>query len=213
MSKFKVFALLVLASLLPMTAIQAEFKENESYFEIFPSYPSAEQGKIDVVEFFWYNCPHCYDFEPHLAAWLKQKPASVNFSQIPMIFNPTGRFHAEIYYALELLGLGEQLHSKIFQQIHDQKQKLDNADTMGAFLKTQGVDLKKLEDTRKSFAVQTRVKNAEKLAERYGISSVPSMVVAGTYRSGSVKSFEELTSLVNVLIDKASKADTASAAK
>lgn len=205
--------LLVLATMVPLTALKAEFKENQSYFEIFPNYPGTEQGKVDVVEFFWYNCPHCYDFEPFLASWLKQKPESVNFSQIPMIFNPTGRFHAETYYALQLLGLGEELHSRIFREIHDQKRKLDNADSMGTFLKTQGVDLDKFEATRKSFAVQTRVRNAEEMAKRYGISSVPSLVVAGTYRSGSINSFDELIDLVGFLIDKARKDQAAPAAK
>lgn len=203
--------LLFLALCLPLTALKAEFTENQSYFEIYPNYPSTEPGKIDVVEFFWYNCPHCFDFEPHLESWLKQKPDFVNFTQIPMIFNPIGKFHAETYYALQLLGHGADLHQKIFTEIHGQKHKLDNPESMGAFLKKQGVDIEKLDATRQSFAVQARVRNAEEMAKRFDIASVPTMVVAGTYRSGNVKSFEEMISLVNFLIDKARKDVTATA--
>lgn len=202
--------LLLLALFLPFAALQAEYKEDQSYYEIYPSYPGTEPGKLDVVEFFWYNCPHCYDFEPHLETWLKQKPDFVNFTKIPMIFNPVGRFHAETYYALELLGLGS-LHHAIFKEIHNQHHKLDNPETMGAFLKTQGLDMDKFEATRKSFAVQTRVRNAEEMAKRFDISSVPNMVVAGTYRSGNVKSFEELIALVDFLIDKVQKEQVAKA--
>lgn len=202
--------LLLLAFCLPFASLHAQYKEDQSYYEIYPSYPGAEPGKIDVVEFFWYNCPHCYDFESHLDAWLKQKPDFVNFTKIPMIFNPTGRFHAETYYALELLGLGN-LHHAIFSEIHNRHHKLDNPDTMSAFLKTQGLDPDKFESTRKSFAVQTRVRNAEEMARRFEISSVPNMVVAGTWRSGNVKSFEELIGLVDHLIDKAQKGQMAKA--
>jgi thiol:disulfide interchange protein DsbA len=103
------------------------------------------------------------------------------------------------------------MHHKIFAEIHNQHRKLDNPDTMGAFLKSQGVDMGKFEATRQSFAVQTRVRNAEEMAKRFEIASVPNMVVAGTWRSGNVQSFEELIGLVDYLIDKAQKEQVATA--
>lgn len=207
----KTLLLILLFTCLPLVAAEKEqFNEGVNYFEVFPTYPGSEPGKIEVVEFFWYNCPHCYDFEPHLEQWLASKPADVNYIQAPVIFNETARFHAEVYYSLQMMGLGHDLQMKIFAEIHDKKQKLNDIDTMIGFLAKQGVDSDKFRQTVKSFAVQTRVNRADDMAKRFGISSVPNMVVNGSWRTGRTKGYEEMVKLVDFLINKARQEEVAS---
>ncbi|MBF0257052.1 MAG: thiol:disulfide interchange protein DsbA/DsbL, partial [Gammaproteobacteria bacterium] len=196
-------ALLACLPLAPLTA--AEFKENLNYFEIFPNYPGSEANKVEVVEFFMYSCPHCYDFEPHLNAWLANKPADVNFTKVPAVFNANARFFAEAYYSLEVMGVDHSIHEKIFAAIHDQQKRLFEAESLAEFLATQGVDANQFRQHLKSFAVQAKVNRAEELGKRYAIRAVPSMVVEGSWRTGQVGSFEEMLQLVDFLVAKGKK--------
>ncbi|MBU0500709.1 MAG: thiol:disulfide interchange protein DsbA/DsbL [Gammaproteobacteria bacterium] len=212
--------IVLLFVLVPALSVAAEkFQENINYFEIFPNYPGEEQGKLEVLEFFWYNCPHCKDIEPHLLKWLERKPEGVTFNQIPVIFmgrdghpNAAGKLHAETFYALEMMGKLEGLHEVIFSAIHEQGLSLNSPEAMEKFLAEKGVDAEQFRNTRQSFAVQTRVSRSIELARRFGIDGVPSLVVGGIYRSGSTDSFEEKTALVDFLIARV-KAEQASAAK
>lgn len=215
----KTIHLIILLFLLAPTlnAAAEKFQENIGYFEIFPNYPAGIQGKVEVLEFFWYNCPHCKDFEPHLTQWLNRKPEGVVFNRVPVIFmgrdgqpNAAGKLHAETFYALEMMGKLEGLHEVIFGAIHDQKISLDSPEAMEKFLAEKGVDAEQFRNTRQSFAVQTRVSRSIELARRFGVDGVPNLVVNGTYRSGSVGSFEALTALVDFLIAKV-KAEQAAA--
>ncbi|MEO5343771.1 MAG: thiol:disulfide interchange protein DsbA/DsbL [Gammaproteobacteria bacterium SHHR-1] len=199
----KKLLLALLLTGLPLLALAAgPFKENQNYFEIFPSYPGTEPGKIEVVEFFMYTCPHCYDFEPHLLDWLKTKPEDVDFIKVPAIFNPQARFFAETYYSLEILGVDHSVHEKIFAAIHDQRRDLGNVDAMARFLGETGIDADSYRKQLKSFAVQARVNRADELVKRFSIRAVPSMVINGAWRTGQVASFEQMLQLVDHLIDK-----------
>lgn len=198
----KLLPLLLLACL-PLLASAAErFQENQNYFEIFPSYPGSEPGKVEVTEFFMFTCPHCYDFEPHLKRWLEKKPEAVNFVKVPAVFNPQARFYAETYYSLEIMGVDHSVQEKIFAAIHDHQRNLGDIDAMAQFLAEEGVDANNFRQQLKSFAVQTRVKRAEELVKRFAIRAVPSMVINGAWRTGQVASFDEMLELVNYLIDK-----------
>jgi thiol:disulfide interchange protein DsbA len=198
----KILLLLFLLVNLPLVAAE-KFQDNVNYFEIFPGYPGSEAGKIEVTEFFWYSCPHCFDFEPHLAQWLASKPADVNFIKVPVSFNATARFHAETYYALQMMAVAEEVHQKIFAAIHDKKRKLADVDAMADFLDEQGVDAQKYRQTIKSFAVQTRVNRAEEMARRFSITGVPAIVVNGAWRTGRTHDYQEMLTLVDFLINKA----------
>lgn len=206
----KALFVILLAALVPMVGVAADkFEQNVNYFEVFPNYPGSEKGKVEVVEFFWYNCPHCKDFEPFLHRWLARKPQEAVFNQVPVIFpgrdggpHPAGKLHAETFYALEMMGKLEALHGAIFSAIHEKGTKLDTADAMEAFLAKNGVDAEAFRATRQSFAVQTRVNRSIELARRYGVEGVPIMVIGGTYRTGPTGSFEEMTRLVDFLIAK-----------
>lgn len=199
--------LILLLAGLPLLANAASFKENQNYYEIFPNYPSSDPNKVEVMEFFMFTCPHCYDFEPHLNQWLANKPEQVEFVKVPAVFNPSARFFAETYYSLEIMGVDKGVHEQVFAAIHDQKRNLGDADAMAKFLDETGVDGNSFRQQLKSFAVQTRVNRAEELGKRFAIRSVPSMVVNGSWRTGQVSSFDEMLDLVNYLVDK-SKTET-----
>jgi len=200
----------LLITLAPLAFAGPEkFQESVNYFEIFPSYPGTAAGKVEVLEFFWYNCPHCNDFEPHLEQWLSRKPEGVEFAQVPVIFmerdgrpNAAGKLHAETFYSLELIGKLKALHGVIFNAIHGQRIPLDTPAAMEKFLAEKGIDAEQFRNTRQSFAVQTRVNRAIELAKRFGIDGVPNLVVGGTYRTGPTGSFEGMTQLVDFLIAK-----------
>ncbi len=198
----KLVLLLLLVSPVLMAEEAVSFQENENYFEIFPNYPSSEKGKVDVQEFFWYNCPHCYEFEPFLEPWVAKKPEDINFSQVPALFGKSGRLHAELYYALEAMGKLPDLHLKIFKAIHEEGQRLESREVIESFLQGQGVDLLVYRQAVASFGVQTKVNRAEELGTRYMLKSVPTVVVNGTYRTGQVNSYEQKIELIDYLIDK-----------
>jgi thiol:disulfide interchange protein DsbA len=186
-------------------AAEERFQESTNYTEIFPPYPGSEVGQIEVVEFFWYSCPHCYDFEPHLKKWLTTKPKDVNFVQVPVIFNPTGRMHAETYYALELMDKLSLVHEAIFSAMHDDRKKLNTAEAMEEFLASKGIDVQAFKQAKASFGVQTKVNRAMDLAKRFNVTGVPNVVVNGSFKTANTKSFEEMIELINYLVDTSRK--------
>ena len=149
---------------------------------------SVPAGKVEVVEFFWYGCPHCNAFEPALEAWVKKLPADVVFRRAPVAFRdePFGT-HQRIYYALEALGQVEAMHRKVFYAIHNDRQKLDKPADIAAFMSKNGLDGAKVVEVMGSFAVQTKARQAKQLAEAYKIDGVPAIGIQGRfYTSGSM---------------------------
>jgi len=144
-----------------------------------PAPVSAPTGKIEVVEFFWYGCPHCNALEPALEAWIKRLPADVAFRRVPVAFSATHESHQRLFYGLEAMGQLEALHRRIFAAIHTQQQRLDREADQLAFLKAQGVDEAKFLEMTKSFSVQTKMRQAKQLSSAYKIDGVPAMGVAG----------------------------------
>ena len=138
-------------------------------------------GKVEVVEFFWYGCPHCYVFEPALTAWSAQLPAEVSFRKSHVLFRPNMRVHQRSYFALDVMGKEAEVRSKIFDAIHRQGQRLDELEAMAAFLAKQGIDAAKFKETYASFGVNNKCSQADKLAEGYRIEGVPALGVAGRY--------------------------------
>ena len=143
---------------------------------------SAPAGKIEVVEFFWYGCPHCFHFEPSLAAWAGKLPADVSFRRVPVAFreNPFAA-HQRLYFAIEALGLIPQLHAKVFHAIHEEQLKLDKPELIGDWVAKQGVDKTKFLAMYNSFALQTKSSQARSLMDAYKIDGVPAIGVAGRY--------------------------------
>ncbi len=152
-----------------------------------PAPVSAPTGKIEVVEFFWYGCPHCNALEPALEAWIKRLPADVAFRRVPVAFSATHESHQKLFYGLEAMGQLEAMHRRIFAAIHTQQQRLDREADQLAFLKAQGVDEAKFLEMTKSFSVQTKMRQAKQLSSAYKIDGVPAMGVAGRfYTAGSL---------------------------
>ena len=143
---------------------------------------SAPAGKVEVVEFFWYGCPHCFHFEPSLAAWAAKLPADVSFRRVPVAFreNPFAA-HQRLYFAIEALGLIPQLHAKVFHAIHEEQLKLDKPELIGDWVAKQGVDKAKFLAMYNSFALQTKSSQARSLMDAYKIDGVPAIGVAGRY--------------------------------
>ena len=160
-------------------AIDAGFE----YQLVEPPVPTSTSDQVEVVEMFWYGCPHCYQFEPRLRKWLETKPANVKFVRIPAIFRPSWQLHAQAYYTAEALNLVEKIHQPFFEAIHKQRLRLNTKESIRNFFAEQGVNNAIFDKTFDSFIVKSKVQQALRLSRAYGISGVPSMIVNGKYRT------------------------------
>ncbi len=183
--------------LLPLTGVAqaqgAAAVEGKQYVRLNPPLLVPATGKIEVLEFFWYGCPHCNAFEPMLEAWVKKLPDDVAFRRVPVAFREEPFVaHQKIYYALEALGLVSTLHRKVFFAIHVEREKLDKIADITAFMGKNGVDTAKFTEVFNSFSVNTKTAQARKLAEAYRIDGVPALGVAGRFwTSGTLASTPE----------------------
>lgn len=159
-----------------------QFKEGKDFKRLDkPVTPDAPAGKVDVIEFFWYSCPHCNVFEPALDAWAKAAPKDLVIRRMPVAFNASFVPQQKLYYTLEGMGKLEELHAKVFRAIHVEKQKLTKDDEILAWVTKQGVDVTKFKEVYGSFSVSNQVRRASQLQDAYGVEGVPSMGVAGKY--------------------------------
>ncbi|MDO9237017.1 MAG: thiol:disulfide interchange protein DsbA/DsbL [Aquabacterium sp.] len=187
----------------------AEPVEGTHYAKLQQAVPTAAPaGKIEVVEFFWYGCSHCNQFEPYLAAWAAKLPADVAFRRVPVAFRevPFGA-HQRLYYALEAMGMIPALHGKVFHAMHEEGLKLDQPGAMADFLVKQGVDKAKFLSLYDSFSVQTKGRQARTLADAYKIDGVPALGISGLYYTsvGMNGSPEKALITATALINKVRK--------
>lgn len=138
-------------------------------------------GKVEVIEFFGYWCPHCNAFEPELEAWLKRLPANISFRRVPVAFNEAQVPMQKLYYTLEALGRVDDLQRKVFTAIHAEKLNLNTQEGIVAWAVKQGIDQKKFVDVYTSFSVNTKVTKAKQLTTAYKIDGVPSLGIAGRF--------------------------------
>lgn len=170
-----------LAAHLPALA-QAKPVEGKQYVRLgTPAPVNAPAGKIEVIEFFWYGCPHCNAFEPTLDAWQKKLPADVAFRRVPVAFREAYLPHSQLFYALEALGKLDAMHRKVFYAIHSERQRLEKTNDIVALMEKNGIDRAKFLEAFNSFGVQTKAKQATRLADAYKIDGVPAMGVHGRY--------------------------------
>jgi protein dithiol oxidoreductase (disulfide-forming) len=141
----------------------------------------APAGKIEVVEFFWYSCPHCYAFEPKLQAWLKKLPPDIAFRRVPVAFRDDFVPQQRLYYTLEAMGKVDELHSKVFAEIHQNRQPTDREDRIVAFAEKNGLDRAKFQEMYNSFNVSTKARKAKQLQDQYEVDGVPALGVAGRF--------------------------------
>jgi thiol:disulfide interchange protein DsbA len=152
-----------------------------AYSEIKPALQVEAEGKIEVLEFFWYGCIHCYNLEPLVEKWEKTLPKDVQFRRVPAVFNDRWALDAAIFYTFEALGVLDKLHRPFFDAIHRDRLKSDSPQALAEWLEKQGVDPKKFNETMKSFGVQSKTRRAAQLTNAYKIDGTPAMAVHGRY--------------------------------
>lgn len=161
-------------------------------------------GQMEVLEFFWYRCPHCYNMEPEVQAWEKKLPKNVVFKRVPGILSDGWVPLARAYYALEALDLVDQLHADVFKAIHSQGMDLNTPETFFDWAVTKGVDRKKLAAAYNSFGVNSKVMRAKQMTQAYKLTGVPAFAVNGKYTTSAymtgshAKLFEALDELVDM---------------
>ena len=184
-------------------------KEGKDYIKLAkPAPTSAGAGKVEVVEFFWYSCPHCNAFEPTFAAWKNQAPADVVVHRVPVAFNASFVPQQKLYYALEGMGKLDAVHAKVFRAIHVEKLKLAKDDDIFAWVGNQGVDVAKFKEVYNSFTVNNQARRAAQLQGEYGVEGVPSMGVAGRYYTDGTMagSMQTVLQVVDYLVGQTRKA-------
>jgi thiol:disulfide interchange protein DsbA len=187
-------AALAVSTLLVGNVQAAEPVANQHYTVLSTPLPTSTQDQIEVVEVFWYGCPHCYQFEPSINEWASKLPKDVKFVRIPAQFNELWAAHARLFFALEVMKVEAQVHNAVFEGIHQahdprltggrdgRKMVLPTAESMGDFLAERGIDKAAFIKTFNSFAVSNRLKAAGKLVANSQLNGVPALIVNGKYR-------------------------------
>jgi thiol:disulfide interchange protein DsbA len=187
---------------LALAPLAARAQRDAPYVELNPPRQVESANKIEVLEFFWYGCIHCYNLEPKIETWLKKLPQDVEFRRVPAVINDRWAHDAAIFYAFEAMGLLDKLHRPFFDAIHRDRLRSDNWQALSAWLQQQGVEPKKFEATVKSFGVQSKTKRAVRLTTDYKIDGTPAMAVHGRY---TVPSSEDMLDTVNQLVSAVRK--------
>jgi len=177
------------------------------YTELKPGQPVDAQGKIEVLEFFWYGCPACYTLEPFLEKWIPRLPADVQFRRVPAVLNPGWVNESAAYYTFEALGVLDKLHRPFFDAIHRDRLSTRDPAALSQWLAKNGVDAKKYQETLKSFGVQSRVRRAAQLSAAYRIDGTPSMAVHGRYTVSveQARTWEGMLATIENLVSLARK--------
>lgn len=209
--KNALIGLLLCGLFAPLLAQADVYEEGRNYTRIVPAQPTDTSNKIEVVELFWYGCPHCYRFQPFIERWSKKKAADIEYRRMPAIFREDWAILARAYYTAEALGIVEKTHQPLFDAIHAQKRRLDTEDQLAAFFVEHGV---KEDDFRKafhSFAVEAKVKRSKEMSVRYRAEATPSIVVNGKYIMNpdqAGKSLNDMLKVVDFLVEKERAART-----
>jgi protein dithiol oxidoreductase (disulfide-forming) len=180
------------AGLLLITAAGARAQgaaavEGRDYARLPAPAPVPAGGKIDVIEFFSYACPHCHEFDPLLEQWVKRLPADVAFRRVPAAFNSVWESYAKAYLAFEALGMIDTLHKRLFAALHVQRLRLDKDSDLAAWVGANGGDAAKFLEAYKSFSVATKLRQGKQLADAYKIDGVPTLGIHGRwFTSGSL---------------------------
>jgi thiol:disulfide interchange protein DsbA len=198
------------AALAPAAArAQGAPVEGQHYVRLTQPVPiTAAAGKIEVIDFFWYGCPHCAAFEPELDSWAKRLPEHVAFSRVPVAFRAEPfTTHQRIFYALESLGLVDSMHRKVFYAVHVERLALDKPPDIAAYLAKHGVDTAKFMEAFSSFTTLSKLKRANALVDGYKIDGVPAIGVHGRYyTSGAMAGGNDRSLLVaDFLVQKLRK--------
>jgi thiol:disulfide interchange protein DsbA len=179
--------------------------EGHDYTRLKNAQPVATGNKVEVLEFFWYRCPHCFQLEPGLDKWLKALPKDAEVRRVPAVFRDDWMPGAKLYYTLEQMGLVSRLHAKVFDAYHLENLNLNDPALLGGWIARQGVDRKKFEGIYNSFSIQSKATQGARLATAYGIAGVPTFIVDGKYMTSEsmTQSEPRLFEVLDQLIVKA----------
>ncbi len=202
----KLLTLFIFCFALMPLAQASDLKEGVHYKTVGPV--ATDSGdKIEILEFFWYGCPHCYTFEPYITEWKQSKPANVEFIQVPAVFRPSWKVHARAFYALQAMGKLDDLHEKIFKALHKDRIKLNSMDQVANFVSKNGVDKEAFIKQYRSFSIDAKVRKANKLVKDYKVTGVPFVAINGKYVTDgrTAGSYERMIQVIDQLIASESK--------
>ena len=187
-----------------------QYSEGRHFQRLVPAQPTVGGAdKVEVAEIFWYGCSHCFDFEPHINRWVaNDMPANARFVRIPAVWNPLVKLHAQLYYTEQVLAANGKLedadgfHSAVFNEYHRRGNRLASVDAIRGLFERFGVSAADFQEAWDSFEVDQRLRVAEDLARRYGITGVPTVVVNGKYRTGASEAggYPELLDVIEELV-------------
>jgi thiol:disulfide interchange protein DsbA len=158
-----------------------KIEEGFDYRTLPLAQPVDSKGKVEVIEFFWYGCPHCYDFEPELSAWVKRQPKDVVFRRVPVAFRDDFMPHSQLFYTLEAMGKSDAMNEKVMSAIHKENKRLMTENEIADWIASQGIDRNTFLATYRSFAIVSKARAARQTAEAYRIDGVPTVVMQGRY--------------------------------
>jgi len=184
------------------TTSSSSFIPGKHYHVISPAVATDVEGDaIEVVELFWYGCPHCFEFEKYLKDWKQNKAENIQFVQMPAVLNRSWEPHARAFYALETMGEIERLHTVIFEAIHAQGRRLRDVNSIARFLAQHDINEDEFKKAYNSFYAETKVKRSGQLVRQYGIRAVPTLVINGKYRTtaSDAGGYDKMLELIDYL--------------
>ena len=199
----RVLSLIPIVLTLVFSGFTMAADSSQKYIQI-SNQKQTESDKVVIYEFFWYGCPHCYSLEPTINNIEANLDKDTILIKVPVALRDSWELHAKAYYALQQMKLDDNLHEKVFAEIHINSNRLDTKEKLANFIREEGYDADKFLKILDSFGTEIRIKKASRLANQYQIKSVPTLVINGKYKtSGShVSSYQELYDVVQLLVDK-----------
>jgi len=186
--------------------ISDEFTEGVDYKRIIPEQPKVtDTGKIEVVELFWYGCPHCHRFQPYVERWLRTKSDKIEYVREPAILRDDWAVLARAFFTAQALGIVDKIHQPLFNEIHNHKHNLNTEQDLAAFFASFGVDKDEFSKIFNSFTVDSKVRRARELSRRYNLWGTPSVVVDGKYRTDPnlvQGDYKKMLAVVDFLVNK-----------
>jgi thiol:disulfide interchange protein DsbA len=184
------------------------------FAQLNPPQATEGGGKIEVIEFFWYGCPHCYSLEPEVVAWSKKAPADVVFKRVPAYPSEAWGEGARIFYTLEAMGILDSFHTKVFDAIHKENINLQNKRLREEWLKKNGIDVAKYNEAEKSFSVASKLQRAKQMTQSYKVDGVPRVIVNGKYYTAGELAGgpQRVFAVVDQLVDMSRRESGAAAA-
>ena len=187
-------------------AADGHYEAGKAYTVITPQQAKlSDSEKVEVLEVFWYGCPHCYRFQPYIKRWLENNADNISYIRLPAVLNKSWAIHTRAYYTAQALGVLEDIHDPLFEAIHKHRRSLNNDEALMAFFEEHGVDNNAFRKAFYSFSVSGKVKQAEELTRRYQVRGTPAVIIDNQYYTGPRQaqgSYEELINIVDFLVTK-----------